>query len=304
MSVKSIPGRSSWISGALWAAVLLAAFVAGSSRACELAAEDPAAVLIDYNPFVIGQASGPLDILFVNRSGMACDLRLRLVDDVGVPLQGTSVAGVDVLFVPRESSGVLHRGNDLGLFQLDIAPNDTVRAELDATVVNHMVAEAGEHATNLYLAVTDADGQPLLPRIPVRLILKSTPRAQINIAGSAGTFGSGSTVEVIDFGEAATGLTRRAFLQLRANTEATLTVRSEHHGAMRHIEGGEAGSTVPYSVELDGIPVDLAEAWIHRVDPPRTLDGISMPLDFTLGLVAGQMSGKYEDLITIDVTPR
>ncbi|RZJ02044.1 MAG: hypothetical protein EON90_00125 [Brevundimonas sp.] len=284
--------------------MLFATFSAGQSRACELVAEDPAAVQIDYNPFAIGQASGPLDILFVNQSDTACDLRLRLVDDGGAPLTGASVGGVNILFVPRESSGLLHRGAQYGLFELAIEPDDRVRAELDATVMNNMVAEAGEHATDLFLAVTDIDGQPLLPRIPIRMILRSTPRAQINIAGSAGAFGSGSTVDVIDFGEAATGATHRAFLQVRANTEATLTVRSEHHGVMRHMEGGETGSTVPYEVELDGIPVDLAEAWIHRVDPPRTLDGISLPLDFTLGAVAGQMSGKYEDLITIDVTPR
>lgn len=61
---------------------------------------------------------------------------------------------------------------------------------------------------------------------------------------------------------------------------------------------------MPYSLELDGAPVDLTELWTRRINPPRTLEGISLPMDFTLGEITGQMSGRYEDLITIDVTPR
>lgn len=303
MSAKSAHCRSRRYGLALGAAILLTSLTSVQAKACEVSAENPDAVLIDYNPFAIGTSTGPLDVTFVNRSDTACELRLRLVDDVGDPLSEVSVGSVVVTFVPRESSGLLQRGTEPGVFQLTVGPNATLRAELDASVVRNAVVEAGEHGADLYLSISGPDDQPLLPRIPVRLVLKSTPRAQVNIAGGAGAFGSGSTVEVIDFGIAATGVTRRAFLQVRANAKSNLTVRSEHRGVMRHVEGGEVGSSVPYGLELDGLVVDLAEAWTHPVDPPRTLDGISLPLDFTLGEVGPQMSGEYKDLITIDITP-
>ena len=90
---------------------------------------------------------------------------------------------------------------------------------------------------------------------------------------------------------------------LRTWPALTLAMKSEHGGVMRHLDMGEKGTVIAYAVELNGVPVDLSEPWTGPVDPPRTLEGVSLPMDFTLGEVVGQMSGKYEDLITIDITP-
>jgi hypothetical protein len=275
-----------------------------AAQACDLTLETPEAIRIEYNPFAIGPSSGPLDIGLRNGSDTPCDLRLRLVDDFDAPLAGVVLGGVGVEFRPREASGLLQRDAEPGTFLLNVPGAGEIRAELDAAVVQNAVVEAGEHTADLYLLIENAEGQLLLPRTPLRLILTSTPRAQVNIAGSAGAFGSGLTVEVIDFGLAATGVTRRAFIQVRANAESTLMIRSENRGVMRHLEFAETGTVVPYSLELDGMPVDLTELWTRRINPPRTLEGVSLPMDFTLGEITGQMSGRYEDLITIDVTPR
>lgn len=275
-----------------------------SARACDLTLETPEAVRIDYNPFAIGPSSGPLNLRLRNGSEAPCELRLRLVDDFDAPLAGVLLGGVGVEFRPREASGLLQRDAEPGTFLLNVPAAGEAYAELDAAVIRNAVAEAGEHTSDLYLRIENVEGQLLLPRAPLRLILTSAPRAQVNIAGSSGAFGSGLTVDVIDFGVAATGLTRRAFVQLRANAESTLSIRSENRGVMRHGEFAETGTVVPYSLELDGTPVDLTELWTRRINPPRTLEGISLPMDFTLGEITGQMSGRYEDLITIDVTPR
>lgn len=278
---------------------------AGRAAACELTLDEaPDAVRIEYNPFAIGPSSGPLDLAFRNAGDASCQLRLVFIDDVGNPLPGLTLGGVGVEFRPREASGLFRRDVEPGVFTLQVAPDSVVRAELDAAVVRDAVVEAGEHAADLRLAVQDVGGQALLPLIPLRVLLLATPRAQLNIAGAAGAYGSGSSVEVIDFGVAETGAARRAFLQIRANAGSTLTIQSEHRGVMRHVELGETGSTVPYALELDGAPVDLAKVWTREVDPPRTLEGISLPLDFTLGAVEGRMSGNYEDLITINISPR
>lgn len=273
------------------------------AAACDLLVETPQAVRIEYNPFAVGASTGPLDITFQNRSDSICELRLRLVDDIGDPRPVIDLGGVVVEFRPREASGLFRRDLEPGVFLLSVAGNETVRAEIDAAVMHNAVVAAGDHEAELRLAIQTPGGEPAAPTIPLNVILRSAPRAQVNIAGSAGAFGSGSSVEVVDFGLAATGVSRRVFVQVRANAESTLSVKSQHHGVMRHLDMGEAGTVVAYLLELDGQPVDLSDAWTRRVDPPRTLDGVSLPLDFTLGAVAGQMSGRYEDLLTIDISP-
>lgn len=297
--VHRVP-RVCWLAG-LATGLLFAA--ASSAVACDLVVETPEAARIEYNPFAVGASSGPLDINFQNRSDTACELRLRLVDDIGDPRPVIDLGGAAVEFRPREASGLFRRDLEPGVFLLSVAGNATVRAEIDAAVVGNAVVQAGDHEANLRLTVQGPGGEPAAPAVPLHVILRSAPRAQVNVAGSAGAFGSGSSVEVVDFGVAATGLVRRVFVQVRANTESTLSVKSEHHGVMQHLELGEAGTVVAYRLEFDGEPVDLSRVWTHRIDPPRTFEGVSLPLDFTLGSIAGQMSGRYEDLLTIDIWP-
>ncbi len=277
--------------------------LASPATACDLVVEAPEAVRIEYDPFAIGASSGPLDVQVENRSETDCELRLRLIDDLDEPRPAIELGGATVEFRPRETSGLLRRDLEPGVFLLGVPGKQTVRAEIDALVVHNAVVEAGDHLADLRLAVEGPDGATLVPALRLRVILRSAPRAQVNIAGSAGAFGSGSSVEVVDFGEAVTGTKKRVFVQVRANAESTLSVRSEHRGVMRHVEMGEAGTVVGYMLELDGEPVDLSRNWTRLVDPPRTLAGVSLPLDFTLGSVTGQMSGRYEDLLTIDVWP-
>lgn len=302
MSVKYTPAPlECWGLTGLFLAASLA--LTTPAAACDLVVETPAAVRIEYNPFAVGASSGPVDLVFQNRSDTACELHLRLIDDVGDPLPEVTLGGAVVGFRPREASGLLRSDIERGAFVLNLAPDSTTRAEMDAVVLHDAVVEAGQHQADLRLLIQSSDGEPTPPPAPLRVILQSVARAQVNIAGASGAFGSGSSVEVIDFGLAATGVTRRAFLQVRANTRSTVTIRSEHHGVMRHLEMEETGSVVAYQLELDGDPVDLTRVWTRSVDPPRTLAGVDFPLDFTLGTISGQMSGRYEDLVTIDITP-
>ncbi|MDO1559637.1 hypothetical protein Q0812_09375 [Brevundimonas sp. 2R-24] len=244
-----------------------------------------------------------MNVQFENRSDEACELRLRFIDEVGDTRPTVEVGPSTVEFRPRESSGVLRRDLDPGVFLLGVPGNQSARAEIDALVISEGIVPAGEHQADLRLEVLEGDGTAAAAQLPLRLILQSMPRAQVNIAGSAGAFGSGSSVETVDFGVAESGATKRVFVQVRANAESTLSVRSAHRGVMRHVEMGEAGTEVAYQLELDGEPVDLTRDWMRLVDPPRTLAGVSLPLDFTLGPIQGQMSGRYEDLLTIDVWP-
>lgn len=276
----------------------------GAARACDLAlVQGPGPVRIDYNPFAVGSTAAPLDVKLANGGEDVCDLRLSFTDDAGQEATQVVLGGVALQIRPRESSGVTQAPAQPGVFLFTLAAGGASTAQLDAAVLRDAVAEAGEYAADLKLIVKDADGQALLAPIPIRLVLGATPRAQLGLAGAAGVFGSGSSVEVVDFGEAVSGATRQIFVQVRANARSKLTIQSEHRGMLQRTEAVEGAPAIAYGVDLDGQPVDLTALWSRSVDPPRDLQGLSLPMTLTLGDVVGRAAGRYVDLLTIDVSP-
>jgi hypothetical protein len=311
MSVKSVlPARSPDPVGrsGLWRSGLaaLALFAGGTTaEACDLAlVEGTQTARIEYNPFALAPTPGALDVGLVNNGESECDLRLSFTDETGIEVTYVVLGEVEVRFRPRESSGVQAADVQKGVFQYHLDAGSKGVAQLDAAVVRGAVADAGEYGVDLRLVIRNTDGTELISPVPVRVVLQSTPRAQLNLAGAAGAFGEGSSVEVVDFGEAITGATRQIFVQVRANAPSVLSIKSEHGGVMRRVEEAENATVVPYAVELAGEAVDLTALWTKEVDPPRTLAGLSLPMNFILGLINGQMGGRYEDLITIDVSPK
>lgn len=281
------------------------AALAAPAMACDLAVLDgPRTVRIEYNPFAVGPSAGALDLRLENRGETACDLRLSFTDDVGTEVVSLALGGVGVEFRPREASGLQTAEVQNNVFQYQLAPGAKGEAQLDAVVMRGAVADAGEYGVDLRLLVKDKDGKELSAPIPVRVILQATPRAQLNLAGAAGAFGTGSSVEVVDFGEAAVGVERRIFLQVRANTLATVSIVSANGGVLKRIEKAQNATALPYAVELDGASVDLSRLWIKEIDPPRTLAGISIPMTFVLGDIGGAMEGRYADVLTIDISPK
>lgn len=291
-----------------WRSALVAvALLAGATtaKACDLALiEGTQTARIEYNPFAVAPTPGALDLGLENKGEAECDLRLSFTDETGIEVTSLVLGGVEVRFRPRESSGVQLADVQKGVFQYLLAAGSRGVAQLDAVVVRGAVADAGEYGVDLRLLVKNVDGTELISPIPARVVLQSTPRAQLNLAGAAGAFGEGLSVEVVDFGEAATGATRRIFVQIRANAPSILSIKSEHGGVMHRVEKAENATVVPYAVDLDGEAVDLTALWTKEIDPPRTLDGISLPMNFILGSINGQMGGRYEDLLTLDVSPR
>ncbi len=294
------------VMGGVAGVVALVALASGASaQACDLAVLDgPQTVRIEYNPFAIGPSSGALDVSMENRGDAACDVRMSFTDDVGMEVTSVVLGNVAVQFRPREASGVQMADVQAAVFQYQLAAGAKGQAQIDAAVVQGAVADAGEYGVNLRLVLKTPGGESIGVPIPVRLILQATPRAQLNLAGAAGAFGSGSSVEGVDFGEAVAGATRRIFLQVRANTLATVSITSQHGGVMRRVEEVPNATTLPYAVELDGDEVDLSSLWTKQVDPPRTLAGVSIPMTFTLGQVGGAMEGRYADMLTIDISPK
>ncbi|MEQ1864520.1 MAG: hypothetical protein ABL996_07680 [Micropepsaceae bacterium] len=128
-------------------------------------------------------------------------------------------------------------------------------------------------------------------------------RAQVNIAGTSGTFGSPFALDRIDFGTLASGTSRNAIVQVRATSPVSISVASLNRGRLKHkVLTTDAG--VPYAMQLDGASVDLSgtSSTLSR-NPPITLDGINYPMNLQIGAVTGRPAGEYQDTLTINVSP-
>ncbi len=128
-------------------------------------------------------------------------------------------------------------------------------------------------------------------------------RAQVNIAGASGAFGTPFALSEIAFGTLTTGATKGAIVQVRATSPVSIAVSSQNQGKLKH-KTVTADPGVPYSMQLDGTAVGLAGASFSlNRSPPITLDGINYPMSLTIGDVAGRPSGEYQDTLTINVAP-
>ncbi len=295
--------RSNWPKRLLrcCAFVVLAA-TAGIASACELAPGGSLAdVVVNYDPFAVNTAHGVLDVELENVGDVECDVRLTFTTLGGQPIGLVTIGGIELTLKPRDASGSLRAESGPGSFVFKLAAHSRGRAEFDAIILKDAVTEAGEQSVVLALNVRSLEGVSLVGQRPFNLKLSTARRAQMNIAGAAGAFGSGGTVAEIDFGVLETGKSRRIFLQVRANSKTELTVSSLNHGFLKHVGQGDT-ALISYSVLLDGRALDLSAVAVATLDLPLTIEGRSSSLDFVLGEVSGP-PGRYEDILTVDVAP-
>lgn len=298
-------GSKVWLWFLAWGLAGAAAATAGPAPACDLSvSRSPSTVTIDYNPFdVIASPPGDLDLELANASDTDCEVVLLFTDLADAPIPKLFAGGAPIAFRPRETSDLRRTEFTTFTYALTVPAQGRAMAQFDVSVAETVVITAGVYPVEMRLAVRGLDGTSLITPLPVEISVSSPARAQMNIAGAAGSYGSGTSVETIDFGEAKTGAVRRAYLQIRANAHSTVTFDSEHRGRLATKPLSGPPGYIGYQVALDGADVPLDRVTRLPVDPPRTLEGMSMPLTFTLGQVGGARAGGYNDLLTISVSP-
>jgi spore coat protein U-like protein len=130
-------------------------------------------------------------------------------------------------------------------------------------------------------------------------------RAQINLSGaSSPVFGNlGGTG--LDFGELSHGKEREAYIQVRATTAVMLTLSSENGSKLKHRAEIGSEALIPYSLKVDGQPVDLASG-PKRIDraPVGGLGADNYRMVARILETDGRLAGDYSDTITIVVEPK
>jgi hypothetical protein len=284
----------------------LAAALPGAANACETEiTPDSSAMYIDYDPFAFMRSEGQLAFSVTNKSAQDCEVEIVLRDAAQILKAEVEIAnsGILVAFSARSEDAPLRPSAVPGVWRINLAHGRSTGVVISGLIIKDAVPSAGRHEAELSVGIR-GDGIALAPvsSLPLHVILFAQPRAQMNIVGTAGTFGKGPSVAQVDFGEIASNSNRRVFLQVRANTTARLSVDSANGGRLLR-EGGVNGEVgVAYSAQLSEAQVDLTKHWELIFEPPRSLAGTSLPLDLTIGTVSAERAGIYSDILTIELS--
>lgn len=301
MSASSMSVRNRAI-GLAASAVLGGAFATQAQAAeCTLQlSQAPQAVRLDYDPFLPATAPARLAFKVRNPGSETCAAELALVDIPGVALVQTRVGGTGLTLEIRPNSAVA-RAASPSVFRLEVPADETTDVVFDVVVVEDAVVQAGLYAQPLTLELRQPGAATAYDRTPVVIDVTALPRAQLNLSGSHGAFGSGLSVSVVDFGEAQTGKAQQLFVQTRTNSAARLTFSSSNRGLLK-LEGAGDDAALAYQVAFEGTVLDLSRMATRDVDPPRTYAGQAFGLTLTLGAVEGARAGCYSDELTIEIS--
>jgi hypothetical protein len=277
------------------AALLLPA--APAAAECRLTlAEVPSAVAFSYDPFDAQPSVAPLTLV-LDSEGNAETLEfiLSFVPGLAGPGQAPPLTA-------RETDGLRPVSGSEGLhFLLDVGETRRIAPRFDISVPGQPVPRPGTYAGPIGVSVRDhATGEPCVERFDVPVALSVPSRAQITIAGTSGPIGPGPGLSRIDFGTLETGETVLVFLQLRANGDADVSLSSRENGVLRHTSLPDYAA--PYVLAIDGRAIDLSARTSFRAPPAASIEGISLPMQITIGNVSGLPAGDYEDLVTISIS--
>lgn len=266
-------------------------------------AQAPPSVRLDYDPFVPATAPSRLALRIQNPGGEACEADLALTDAPGVAVVRQPLGQTGLMLELRPGSGVMRAAQPY-VFHVAVPAGETLESEFDVVVVEDAVVQAGLYSQPLTLELRQTGASVAYDRAPVVIDVTALPRAQMNLSGSRGAFGTGASVSVVDFGEAQTGKTRQLFVQTRTNSAARLTFTSANRGRLRLPADGETSpdAYLDYAVAFEGGNLDLSQVATREVDPPRTYAGQSYDLVLSLGEVAGARAGHYSDELTIEIS--
>jgi len=178
----------------------------------------------------------------------------------------------------------------------------------NASLEIQLVIPRGQHAApglyrdgvDLELYALDASGRPSgqpLDTAPLALAAGVARIMSVNIRGA----GLGTTV---DFGVLGQGQQRTVTIEARSNDSYQLDVTSDHGGQLVLTQPLPSRQwAVPYAATLSGQRLDLSgRASLPALPATRPESDAGHPLTVTIGDVANKHAGRYQDVITVEIT--
>lgn len=126
---------------------------------------------------------------------------------------------------------------------------------------------------------------------------------ELSLVGYGASFDPHAKTRDLDFGKLSPGKRMGFDLRVRSNLGYRITLESENAGVMRHLDPSVT-TTVPYSLELGGTPVNLTgdqPVELSRGSALTGSEGEPHDFDITIGEMAGAGAGTYRDTIAVTV---
>jgi len=263
----------------------------------------PASVIVDYDPFIGFSGLQELHIEALYSGEEQLQARLLITPDTsnGFYLSGV---GDSLKFDIKSKNG----SANFDQFQMPVSLTSSVAMQaikLNFEIPAGQYADAGDMDIDLKIELVDAlTSEPISDETILNLVGRVPMRAQTNFAGTTSGFENGSTYAKIDFGEIRGVDSRTINFQIRGNSDVDIDMSSENSGKMVNLETPDA-SPIYYTVNADGNESDLSVPLEFTRRPAKSLVGSSYPLTVTLNeMETGVFAGQYQDIISIDVTPR
>lgn len=133
------------------------------------------------------------------------------------------------------------------------------------------------------------------------LVYTQQKRVDLSLVDTGGAFDLADTSQTLDFGTLTAGAIRACDLVLQYNAGYQLSLTSQNGGKLK---GPGPTATIDYTLSVAGVARDLSSgplalAPVTGVSPPG---GSRLPVQVTIGSLAGKGSGVYQDTITLTVT--
>ncbi len=136
--------------------------------------------------------------------------------------------------------------------------------------------------------------------LTVPVVLATSRYLGVRLTSPGGTYASGSQAYTLNFGNLWQGLTKELDMVVSSTIYFDIAFGSSRGGNLG-LEGGS--DLVPYTLRIDGDPVDLSSGWTYALeDEEPTIGGQrSYRIEVEIGDVTGHDAGTYRDRITVSV---
>ena len=161
------------------------------------------------------------------------------------------------------------------------------------------ITAAGAYTDNFTISVYEKSGLPTGGDVPadtetVLLTVDVASFINVSLVNTDSAFEESFITKSIDFGSLVQGKSTTFDINVRANSNYTVTCTSTNAGKMMN-----GASQVPYTFYLDG-----AAQWSTTGDSTTSLSGRAHPVRVLIGPLGSNRAGTHSDTITIEaVTP-
>lgn len=128
---------------------------------------------------------------------------------------------------------------------------------------------------------------------------------EISLVDVGAPFNAADVSQTLDFGTFFEGQSLSFDLRARGNTGFRVSLESRNRGVMAH---ASLPSRVPYTLSVDGVPVDLGRRRPVRIasftGETTDAEGEAYRIEVQVGSLAGTLGGRHRDSVTVTLTAR